>query len=113
MANDSAGAASTNSVSRPTKSLRSGSIAIRRLCARSAPARRWSRSPNSESRQSRRRLSGLVVGKQVDQRALDRGLPGRGVDLRAEQVGDVEHLSLIHISEPTRLGMISYAVFCL
>src|SRR5665648_891779 len=22
------------------------------------------------------------------------------------------HLSLIHISEPTRLGMISYAVFC-
>src|SRR5450756_2736071 len=25
----------------------------------------------------------------------------------------LEHLSLIHISEPTRLGMISYAVFCL
>src|SRR5450756_1967605 len=25
----------------------------------------------------------------------------------------VEALSLIHISEPTRLGMISYAVFCL
>src|SRR5665648_376164 len=25
----------------------------------------------------------------------------------------VQHLSLIHISEPTRLGMISYAVFCL
>src|SRR5450756_1011815 len=25
----------------------------------------------------------------------------------------VMHLSLIHISEPTRLGMISYAVFCL
>src|SRR5450756_3035847 len=25
----------------------------------------------------------------------------------------VECLSLIHISEPTRLGMISYAVFCL
>src|SRR5450756_3056822 len=24
-----------------------------------------------------------------------------------------KHLSLIHISEPTRLGMISYAVFCL
>src|SRR5450756_3207190 len=31
------------------------------------------------------------------------GRPGRVVD----------HLSLIHISEPTRLGMISYAVFCL
>src|SRR5665648_1238571 len=27
--------------------------------------------------------------------------------------GVVRHLSLIHISEPTRLGMISYAVFCL
>src|SRR5450759_246302 len=26
---------------------------------------------------------------------------------------DSKHLSLIHISEPTRLGMISYAVFCL
>src|SRR5450759_5680012 len=25
----------------------------------------------------------------------------------------VDRLSLIHISEPTRLGMISYAVFCL
>src|SRR5450759_389176 len=28
-------------------------------------------------------------------------------------VGAVYRLSLIHISEPTRLGMISYAVFCL
>src|SRR5450756_313200 len=27
--------------------------------------------------------------------------------------GSESHLSLIHISEPTRLGMISYAVFCL
>src|SRR5450759_499578 len=27
--------------------------------------------------------------------------------------GAVRDLSLIHISEPTRLGMISYAVFCL
>src|SRR5450756_3095050 len=26
---------------------------------------------------------------------------------------EVQDLSLIHISEPTRLGMISYAVFCL
>ena len=26
--------------------------------------------------------------------------------------GEVRGLSLIHISEPTRLGMISYAVFC-
>ena len=29
------------------------------------------------------------------------------------QVGIFYYLSLIHISEPTRLGMISYAVFCL
>src|SRR5450756_2690799 len=27
--------------------------------------------------------------------------------------GNLHYLSLIHISEPTRLGMISYAVFCL
>src|SRR5665648_390967 len=32
-----------------------------------------------------------------------------GLDLAAHLM----HLSLIHISEPTRLGMISYAVFCL
>src|SRR5450756_190178 len=31
---------------------------------------------------------------------------------RAQVLTDME-LSLIHISEPTRLGMISYAVFCL
>src|SRR5450756_975673 len=30
-----------------------------------------------------------------------------------EQWGKLSDLSLIHISEPTRLGMISYAVFCL
>src|SRR5450756_2808639 len=29
------------------------------------------------------------------------------------RAGDLQDLSLIHISEPTRLGMISYAVFCL
>src|SRR5450756_617613 len=40
-------------------------------------------------------------------------------DALAELLGDVvlteagDTLSLIHISEPTRLGMISYAVFCL
>src|SRR5665648_1092931 len=30
-----------------------------------------------------------------------------------EDTQAMAHLSLIHISEPTRLGMISYAVFCL
>src|SRR5450759_1677691 len=34
----------------------------------------------------------------------DEGIPGAR--------GDTRTLSLIHISEPTRLGMISYAVFC-
>src|SRR5450756_2935587 len=33
--------------------------------------------------------------------------------LRPHRVGAIVFLSLIHISEPTRLGMISYAVFCL
>src|SRR5450756_2854999 len=34
-------------------------------------------------------------------------------DHRRSGCDTVVHLSLIHISEPTRLGMISYAVFCL
>src|SRR5450759_5817551 len=38
-------------------------------------------------------------------------LPDR--DVRAPAPHKHLHLSLIHISEPTRLGMISYAVFCL
>src|ERR1700681_2851387 len=43
---------------------------------------------------SRRGLrQGLVVGEQVEQRALDRGLPRRRVDLRTEQVGDVKHVA--------------------
>ena len=33
--------------------------------------------------------------------------------LISEKISTVLDLSLIHISEPTRLGMISYAVFCL
>src|SRR5450759_1579834 len=32
---------------------------------------------------------------------------------KANLFGSIHILSLIHISEPTRLGMISYAVFCL
>src|SRR5450759_1354581 len=34
-------------------------------------------------------------------------------DFRVRHIALNEDLSLIHISEPTRLGMISYAVFCL
>src|SRR5450756_609865 len=36
-----------------------------------------------------------------------------GIESRCSRCGTDLHLSLIHISEPTRLGMISYAVFCL
>src|SRR5428012_21405 len=44
------------------------------------------------------------------------GRPRRVDHLRSEvrdQPDQHGELSLIHISEPTRLGMISYAVFCL
>src|SRR5450759_5763917 len=34
-------------------------------------------------------------------------------DVRSRSLCPLPTLSLIHISEPTRLGMISYAVFCL
>src|SRR5450756_2832020 len=43
---------------------------------------------------------------------VDTGWLGCNVTAK-QQVGGVGRLSLIHISEPTRLGMISYAVFCL
>src|SRR5450756_2903137 len=39
--------------------------------------------------------------------------PGADSVAEHDHVSEVYHLSLIHISEPTRLGMISYAVFCL
>src|SRR5262245_41034195 len=33
------------------------------------------------------------MGEQVQQRALDRGLPCRRVDLRAEEIRDIKHVS--------------------
>src|SRR5450759_2868527 len=47
---------------------------------------------------------------------IDEGEPGTFKDrysLERDPHRFIEGLSLIHISEPTRLGMISYAVFCL
>src|SRR5450759_4264383 len=45
------------------------------------------------------------------------GVQAVGVLVEGLEVGDLctwcHALALIHISEPTRLGMISYAVFCL
>ena len=35
------------------------------------------------------------------------------IEINYEILENMLYLSLIHISEPTRLGMISYAVFCL
>src|SRR5258708_39334677 len=43
---------------------------------------------------SRRRLLDVVfAGEQMNQRALDLGLPGRRVDLCAQEVGDGEHVA--------------------
>src|SRR5450756_1652786 len=45
---------------------------------------------------------------------MDGGLSGRQrLEERMIDALSAQGLSLIHISEPTRLGMISYAVFCL
>src|SRR5665647_3738044 len=50
-------------------------------------------------------------------RAVCRVRPAAGTGHHGEVVGDLprpaRHLSLIHISEPTRRTPISYAVFCL
>src|SRR5450759_4753658 len=52
---------------------------------------------------------GLVVATQIARYvAPDNSLPGWNSPGQAW----AQTLSLIHISEPTRLGMISYAVFC-
>ena len=44
---------------------------------------------------------------------LDWKTPSGAPYTSAPEQGGPSNLSLIHISEPTRLGMISYAVFCL
>src|SRR5450759_745120 len=56
----------------------------------------------------------IVIVPQSNSLALDYGgvsVPGVTFDQHELSNEDVEKLSLIHISEPTRLGMISYAVF--
>src|SRR5450756_3079518 len=50
-----------------------------------------------------RQAARIEGGEAFDVIGLHQGEPGANVQV----------LSLIHISEPTRLGMISYAVFCL
>src|SRR5450756_2574866 len=53
---------------------------------------------------------GTGLAERIKRISLD--LYTRGSEI-AEARGIILALSLIHISEPTRLGMISYAVFCL
>src|SRR5450756_1875436 len=72
-----------------------------------------------------RSLGEVRVQLDLVDRGQDAGLGFETVDLRGGEVRDPDGanhalalepdhgLSLIHISEPTRLGMISYAVFCL
>src|SRR5450756_1138284 len=57
------------------------------------------------------RLKGLRDARCLDRWQSEKALPHRGIPWSIFRRGDF--LSLIHISEPTRLGMISYAVFCL
>src|SRR5450756_2956272 len=87
--------------------------------------RRWNfetdrfRSLEVEHKQITRRLFERKIG---GLRSLEDTINhGGGAFERFSQVRPIGHqaalanqrLSLIHISEPTRLGMISYAVFCL
>ena len=51
-----------------------------------------------------------MVGYRLKNTVTEFGSVARGV---CEIEDGMLTLSLIHISEPTRLGMISYAVFCL
>src|SRR5450759_1471916 len=58
-----------------------------------------------------RGASGQVVA--LDDRCCHRAAPLSMGRIEGDDIRCMYHLSLIHISEPTRLGMISYAVFCL
>src|SRR5660398_307387 len=74
-----------------------------------------------------RRIKLPIPSSNTVPRARNEGLAGRSVPSKSRGVsrlplgvvevsapsGDVVELSLIHISEPTRLRRISYAVFCL
>src|SRR5450756_1774857 len=54
-----------------------------------------------------------IVAFRAPQGTLALALSGAFVAVVAVMLALFSTLSLIHISEPTRLGMISYAVFCL
>src|SRR5450756_2992826 len=56
-------------------------------------------------------VANLTVGKEKYADVQDRITELLDASEKARR--ELQDLSLIHISEPTRLGMISYAVFCL
>src|SRR5450756_2754629 len=62
------------------------------------------------STQSRSSAASDVYKRQDEDRRPVRAVVGQHEEIRAGLAGGVRALSLIHISEPTRLGMISYAV---
>src|SRR5450756_3029459 len=57
--------------------------------------------------------TGADVWSTIDQWAQEYKFELRAQDEASRLYQKGQNLSLIHISEPTRLGMISYAVFCL
>src|SRR5450756_3221725 len=65
------------------------------------------------STQSRSSAASDVYKRQRARSDDRRGLPRRQRLRDVPRRQPAQGLSLIHISEPTRLGMISYAVFCL
>src|SRR5450756_141133 len=63
---------------------------------------------------NQRLLSGALLRREAVLSSRIEGTQASLSDLALfEAAGQDQDLSLIHISEPTRLGMISYAVFCL
>src|SRR5665648_1099834 len=95
-----------------SEELRAPTPAARRSRAR--PSRSCRARAHLDERQHRAPVPG---GGGRPERALEVGVVelGAAIAVRQVQIDDAPGtlLSLIHISEPTRLGMISYAVFCL
>src|SRR5450756_2797237 len=78
----------------------------------------WIRCVNKEKTSPDLQIGGCTTVIQSDKESKNNlaiAFTNRGVAYRnkGQYARAIQDLSLIHISEPTRLGMISYAVFCL